>query len=73
MSEEKKGLMLRRVVRWVWMISTGEDLFVMLRQRDSLERLNMIHCEFLEDLEANHPELFLEIRSHQMKRANLNT
>jgi len=64
---------LRCVVRWAWMKSTGEDIFVMTYQRDSLERLNMLHCDFLEELVIDHPELKYQIQAHHMKRGNINT
>jgi len=55
------------------MKSTGEDIFVMTYQRDSLERLNMLHCDFLEELVIDHPELKYQIQAHHMKRGNINT
>jgi hypothetical protein len=33
-----------------------------------LERLNGVHCEFLERLERDHPELKNEIEAHQQER-----
>jgi hypothetical protein len=38
------------------------------RQLESLERLNGVHCEFLERLERDHPELKNEIEAHAQER-----
>ena len=57
-----------RFVAWCWERLTGEDpLFVSMQLR-SLERLNGVHCEFLQWLEHEHPELSAMIESHQHER-----
>jgi len=67
----KIGYAGKRIMRWIWLRLYNEDLRTMLLQRERLQELNMVHCEFLDKLENEHPELFLEIRSHQSKRGEI--
>jgi hypothetical protein len=56
-----------RIVRWLWEKLTGEDPFVVSLSNDRLERLNGVHCDWLQKLEREHPELEEEINRHHME------
>lgn len=58
-------------IRWCWLVLTGEDLLVMRRQLSSLERLNDVHCQFIDQLEnkyRNNPKILEDIKDHHTHR-----
>lgn len=59
----------KQLTRWSWLKLTGEDPVVVSGYFHSLSSLNSCHCEFLDRLDKDHPELKLVIEEHQRNRA----
>ena len=62
--------MIKNLIAWCWQKLTGEDPVVVRNHLKEFERLNEVHCDFIQKLNDDHPELRPKIAAHQRDRFN---